>query len=117
MFILPDTKNGNPRHVPAHPKIWVCMKYRMPDKSTLSRHFRDARKAMDMDWLHFHDLRHSAASEMINQQVDLYTVGAVLGHKSAQSTKRYAHLATHSLRDAVARIGKKSPTTQKKRAA
>ncbi|MCG1054099.1 tyrosine-type recombinase/integrase [Mycetohabitans sp. B5] len=67
-----------------------------------------------MDWLHFHDLRHSAASQMINQRVDLYTVGAVLGHKSHASTQRYAHLATESLRDAITRIGQNFPHHKKR---
>ncbi len=57
--------------------------------------------------MHFHDLRHSAASQMINAGVDLYTVGAVLGHRSASSTKRYSHLATDSLRVALDKIGRK----------
>ena len=54
---------------------------------------------------------------MINAGVDLYTVGAVLGHKDAKSTKRYSHLATSALAAALGTIGKKSPTTDKKRAA
>ena len=58
--------------------------------------------------LHFHDLRHSSASEMVNNGVDLYTVGAVLGHKDARSTKRYSHLATETLSVAVGKIGKKT---------
>lgn len=107
MFVLHDTKNGEPRHVPVHPKIRRCIHIPLPDQSRISKHFRDARKAIGMDWLHFHDLRHSAASEMINAGVDLYTVGAVLGHKSAISTKRYAHLATASIRDALTQIGRK----------
>ncbi|WP_226383152.1 tyrosine-type recombinase/integrase [Burkholderia savannae] len=53
----------------------------------------------------FHDLRHSAASEMINGGIDLYTAGGVLGHKTTTSTKRYAHLVTDKLADAVKRIG------------
>jgi site-specific recombinase XerD len=32
----------------------------------------------------------------------------VLGHKSSVSTQRYSHLATDSLRDAVAKIGRKA---------
>ncbi|GAC1611339.1 MAG: hypothetical protein NVS3B3_22250 [Aquirhabdus sp.] len=52
-------------------------------------------------------MRNSATSEMINAGVDLYTVGGVLGHKSAQSTKRYSHLATKTLAEAVAKIGKR----------
>jgi site-specific recombinase XerD len=54
-----------------------------------------------------HDLRHSAASEMINAGVDLYTVGGVLGHKSQVSTARYAHLAQAKLKAAVGTIGAK----------
>ncbi|WP_369823775.1 tyrosine-type recombinase/integrase [Collimonas sp. OK242] len=69
-----------------------------------------------LGYLHFHDLRHSAASSMINEGVDLYTVGAVLGHKSPSSTKRYAHLATESLREAIGRIGQKIPHHNRKRA-
>lgn len=49
---------------------------------------------------------------MINAKVDLYTVGAVLGHKSATSTKRYAHLATDAIRSALARLAKKIPHTK-----
>lgn len=106
-FSLSDTKNGSPRLVPIHPKLISCLKYKMPTRYILGYHFRAAREATGMEWLHFHDLRHSAASAMINQEVDLYTVGAVLGHKSAASTKRYAHLATASLKNALLKIGKK----------
>ncbi len=107
VFVLRDTKNGEPRHIPIHPRILRCVHIPLPDQSRISKHFRDARSALNMEWLHFHDLRHSAASEMINAGVDLYTVGAVLGHKSAISTKRYAHLATASIKDALAKIGRK----------
>jgi len=117
MFVLTDTKNGKPRHIPIHPSLTIAARVHLPDQSTISRHFRNARKAVGMDWLHFHDLRHSAASAMINQGVDLYTVGAVLGHRSAVSTQRYAHLATDSLRDAIAKIGQKVPQQNKKRVA
>jgi site-specific recombinase XerD len=55
----------------------------------------------------FHDLRHGAASEMINAGIHLFTVGGVLGHKTTASTKRYSHLLTDRLADAVARIGRK----------
>lgn len=117
MFVLADSKNGKPRHIPIHPKVLSASRLELPDQSTISRHFRAARKLVGMDWLHFHDLRHSAASEMINQHIDLYTVGAVLGHRSSVSTQRYAHLATDSLRDAIATIGRKIPHHEKARAA
>jgi len=46
---------------------------------------------------------------MINAGVDLYTMGGVLVHKSAVSTKRSSHLATKTLKSAVALVGKKTP--------
>lgn len=110
---LETTKNGESRIIPIHHRITsACKKYLpcMWVKSTLQNNFREARKQANLEHVRFHDLRHSAASEMINNDVDLYTVGAVLGHKDAASTKRYAHLLNNKLQDAVNRIGKKIRT-------
>lgn len=117
MFLLEDTKNGNPRHVPIHPKIRAAAKVAPRNKWNVSKEFKAAATAVGMGHLRFHDLRHSAASAMINAKVNLYTVGAVLGHKSAASTQRYAHLATESIKLALGEIGKKSPTQKKARVA
>lgn len=116
-FVLHDTKNGEPRIVPMHPRVRCCAGIKQTNNSRTSAYFREARALVDMEWLHFHDLRHSAASQLINNQVDLYTVGAVLGHKSSQSTKRYAHLATDTMRAAINRIGQNLPHHPKKKAA
>ena len=106
-FVLHDTKNGQPRIVPMHPRLRCCAHIQQVESSATSEYFRAARDKAGMPWLHFHDLRHSAASQLINSGVDLYTVGAVLGHKSSQSTKRYAHLATDTMRAAIGKIGQK----------
>jgi len=111
-LVLTDTKNGQPRIVPMHPRVRCCAHIKQVEASATSRHFRNARAAVGMDWLHFHDLRHSAASAMINAGVDLYTVGGVLGHKSAISTKRYSHLITETMRAAIGRIGGQKLTHQ-----
>jgi len=107
-FVLHDTKNGEPRRIPIHPKIRCCIGYEWPAYETLRYHFRKACAAVGIHNLKVHDLRHSAASAMLNAGVPLYTVGAVLGHKSNASTRRYAHHSTASLRDAVGRIGKRA---------
>ena len=70
-FVLTDTKNGKPRVIPMHRKLKTCANMPMPDQSRISKHFRVARKKVGMDWLHFHDPRHSATSSMINEGVDL----------------------------------------------
>lgn len=108
-WVLDDTKNGNPRIVPIHPRVAVCARRFTPGpKITIQRAWERARKAAGLEHVHFHDLRHSAASELINAGVDLYTVGRVLGHKDARSTARYSHLAVDSLTSAVGRIGRKA---------
>jgi integrase len=117
MFKLADTKNDEPRYVPIHPRIASAAKVKMRDPFWMSKRFKEAAIAVGLGAFRFHDLRHSAPSAMINEEVDLYTVGAVLGHKSAQSTQRYSHLATKALKAAIGKIGKKVPTAKKMRVA
>ncbi len=107
-FVLTDTKNNSRRIVPLHPKIATAIKFLPPVIAyrTLHLYYTEACATAGIAGITFHDLRHSAASEMINAGVDLYTVGRVLGHKDARSTGRYAHLATDSMAVAVRKIGK-----------
>ena len=106
-FVLGDTKNGLPRTVPMHPKLSAAAKVAMPRRSEIDYYWPLARAACGLEHVTLHDIRHSAAAALINSGVDLYTVGGVLGHKSAASTKRYAHLSTETLRAAVGKIGRK----------
>jgi integrase len=120
VFDLGTTKNGKPRLVPIHPKIRSCLwiyRVSMPAKRTVQKQFVLARDRVGLGHFHFHDIRHSAASEMINAGVDLYTVGAVLGHRDSRSTQRYAHLATETLTNAVGKIGQKITHPTKKKTA
>jgi integrase len=50
---------------------------------------------------HWHDLRHSAASFLAAGGASLLEIGAVLGHKSANTTQRYAHLVEDHTHDLV----------------
>jgi integrase len=105
---IPDTKNGLPRIVPVHHRIAHIVSGHWPPqvtKWTASKEVKKALRQVGLGHARLHDLRHSAASEMINAGVDLYTVGGVLGHKSQVSTARYAHLAAEKLRGAVLKIG------------
>ena len=106
-FLLRDTKNGEPRIVPIVPKIRNLLGYVWPEHETMSYWFRKARIKAGMPWLRFHDLRHSSASAMLNAGVQLSTVGAVLGHKSPASMKRYAHHSTGLMKAALGMIGRK----------
>lgn len=49
----------------------------------------------------FHDLRHTAASLLINAGYSLKVVQEVLGHRSVTAANRYAHLAVQTKRAAL----------------
>lgn len=55
----------------------------------------------------WHDLRHSAASFLAKGGANLLEIGAVLGHKSANTTKRYAHLTQQRTDDLVLNMADK----------
>ena len=108
-LVLHDTKNGDRRAIPAHPRIQHLLRF-LPltaPKITVQRAWQRARALVGLQHVTIHDLRHSAASEMVNAGVDLYTVGKVLGHRDSRSTQRYAHLKADTLSAAVGKIGAK----------
>jgi len=106
-FRLEHTKTGKPRLVPIHAKLKPYLKY-LPlriSKWYLTKVFQRAcRQVTDITDIRFHDLRHTTASMLAKAGVPLFTIGAILGHSQMQTTKRYAHLATDTLRDAIKKI-------------
>lgn len=60
-----------------------------------------------LDGLRVHDLRHSYASFAIADGASLHLVGKLLGHATARSTERYAHIDRTVTRDAAASIAAK----------
>ncbi|MFC3070502.1 tyrosine-type recombinase/integrase [Phenylobacterium soli] len=62
------------------------------------------RAAAGLSDVRLHDLRHAFASLGAASGDSLLVIGSLLGHKSAKTTHRYAHLADHPLKDAANRI-------------
>lgn len=105
MLVLTDSKNRQPRILPIHGKALAASRVPMPRRSEIDYYWPLARAACGLEHVHLHDIRHTLASELVSAGEDLHTVGAVLGHKSTQSTKRYAHYATRRLAQALKKVG------------
>jgi len=108
VFALADTKNSAPRIVPMLPIITSASRVPMPPRSVIDYWWPLARQSCGLEHVHLHDLRHAAATAMVDAGVDLGTVGAVLGHKSMATTKRYSHHGVQRLADALGKIRKRA---------
>jgi integrase len=62
-------------------------------RGDIRRFWHAVRKAAKVEHVRFHDLRHTAASEMLRRGLLLREVQYVLGHTTSRMTERYAHFA------------------------
>jgi integrase len=63
-------------------------------------------KRAGLENFRFHDLRHSCASYLAQNGATLAEISEVLGHKSLQMVKRYAHLHPEHLRPSLQRMSR-----------
>jgi len=71
----------------------------------IKRSFKTACRKVGIKELRFHDLRHTAATKMIESGIDLVTVSKILGHASIQMTMRYVHPTPENMKMAVDTLG------------
>ena len=124
---LPRTKNDEPVHVPLNDDVLAVIRslpswqerkgplfrnQRHPNKAVRSNDhwFKPALKLARIEGFHWHDLRHTFASWLVQDGVPLDRVSRLLGHKSLTMTMRYAHLAPSQLHEDVAKLTKISTT-------
>lgn len=114
-WLIPQSKNGRSRHVPLSqaaidilrqlPRVkdnpWVFPSKTGKPFVSIKRCWATAIDKAGLPGLRIHDLRHSAASFMLNAGIDLFAVGRVLGHKDHKSTMRYGHTSDARLAEAV----------------
>jgi integrase len=85
-YVFPGTKPGNPYF-------------------DLKRQFEKTVTDAKLEGVTFHTLRHTAASHMVMNGIDLTTVKEILRHKEFSTTLRYAHLSPDHKQSAVETLG------------
>ena len=78
---------------------------RAAEPRTLQRRFERMTKKLGLTGVHFHTLRHSFATRLLEQGTDVMTVSVLLGHSSAKTTLDfYVHSLYEQQRFAVDRM-------------
>jgi integrase len=117
-IIIRDSKNGTSRHVPMDTTVVNLFRnwQRTPESDFvftnaagarigwLQHGFRKALGRAGITDLHFHDLRHTFASQWMMAGGELYALKDILGHKTIAMTQRYAHLSPAYKRAMVDRM-------------
>lgn len=104
--ILPMTKNGTPRKVPLSSRAVEALTWCPPPHRgrvfKLTQHamkhaFSRVREQCGLGNLHFHDLRHEAASRLFEKGLNVIEVATITGHKNLKHLQRYTHLRAEDL--------------------
>ena len=114
------TKTKKNRTIPISEQLKTVLKERMKSASCELVFHRDTRKFSEeyvsksfkktvrrsglSDNLHFHSLRHTFASWLVQDGVSLYEVQKLLGHSNIAVTQVYSHLQPEGLHSTVNRI-------------
>jgi integrase len=121
--ILHNTKNGDRRSVPIVPEVADLLREHgkvrklgndqvftsdgAPEVWLFDKAWYAALKAAKVKDFRWHDLRHTAASYLAMSGSTTAEIAAVLGHRTLQMVKRYAHLSDQHVGTVVERMTRK----------
>jgi len=114
------TKSGKTRIVPMNQKLREMLSrprkrgeeyvFTNPDSGNrfkeTKRSFKTGCRKAKIEGLRFHDLRHTFASRLVRNGVDVGTLRKLLGHSSLLITQRYIHTDEQTMRMAVGSLVK-----------
>lgn len=126
-IFIEDSKSGKSRKVPMNSLVLETFRnikrtheyvFYNPQTKThikdIKTAFKSACRDAGIKGLRLHDLRHSAATRMVEAGVDLVTVSKILGHSTIQMTMRYAHPTPENMQRAVDKLGEIFNKSQQK---
>jgi len=118
-----ETKNGENRSVPLAKYPYEILKEHSKIRQLKSSYVftrKDGKAPLDLrkKWdkavekskindFHFHDLRHTAASNLAMSGASLTELSHILGHKTLQMVKRYSHLTEQHTAEILERMNDK----------
>jgi integrase len=121
------TKSGKVRHIPIEddlfkqilnlknkdgqsPFVFFNPETKQPYQD-MKTGFKRACRISGIEGLRFHDLRHTFATRLVANGIDIETVRDLLGHHSIVITQRYTHSSDERKRKAIETLSKKSDKT------
>jgi len=132
LVTLPTTKAGETQYIPLNEEAktilrnldsWQRSKWVFPSKNparpidpcNFMRRYRQAVQNSEIEWVTWHDLRHTFASRLAMQGVTLTSIAALLRHSTTSLVRRYAHLSPAYLKEAIEQVSSfgKVETTSK----
>lgn len=123
-LLLDKTKSGKRREIPINSSLSETLRTLLVARridipfvffdpitgrryQSVKRAFATACRRAGIYDFHFHDLRHTFASQLVMNGVDITTVSKLLGHASLTMTLRYSHLSPNHLKEAVNILARK----------
>lgn len=84
-------------------------------RTNVKRSFQGARRDADLKDLRFHDLRHTAATRLVQGGLPLAEVARILGHSQISTTYRYVNADCVTLHRATAILERQTGETERER--
>ena len=112
-ILVRDSKNYESRTISIHPTLKDILsllrttsesEFVFEGRKTVKRAWQKALKLSGITHCRFHDLRHTFASNLVMQGVDIVTVAELMGHKDLSMTKRYSHPSPQHKKQAINKL-------------
>jgi site-specific recombinase XerD len=132
-ILLEETKNGDSREIPMVPEVRAALRQLIGTRRSglVQQRERGGAGAVDLDWFQdlvrelniddysWHNNRHTFCSWLAIAGKPLKTIQELAGHRTIQTTAKYAHLTPNrkraDLEDMAAGLRKTQPITRARR--
>src|SRR5712692_8235371 len=103
----------------AQPKVWMFPGRDRINPMTTRQLNRVCHMAAGLaglpNWVAPHTLRHSFATHLLEQNIDIRVIQVLLGHSRLDTTARYTHVATNIIREVMSPLDRLTPLVPKKK--